>query len=165
MTKYICSNCGYLQDELCGTGNDAQGFWVFSLIITFIIALFVPVAWIVVGFEILFCILTGGKLNSCRKCKAKDCMLPIDTPKGEKLFNEFYEYENEDEDIDDNIKEDIVSPDINANNEKIKIQKYKSWKELAKENKVSLILSIIGFGFLFLWALGLALLPMLISSN
>ena len=59
------------------------------------IAIFVPVAWIVIGFEILFFILTGGKSNCCQKCKAKNCIIPVNTPRGEKLFNEYYEEKEE----------------------------------------------------------------------
>lgn len=95
--KYICSNCGHLQNEIGESGGCAHGFWGICIFITIIISLLYWVGFIVLAFEILFFILTGGKSNCCYKCKAKDCVIPVNTPRGEKLFNEYYEYEEETE--------------------------------------------------------------------
>lgn len=97
MAKYICRNCGYIQHKTGYSSGCAFSFWLVCFIFTIFIGLFAPVAWIVVLFEILFMILTRPrKSNECFKCKAKDCIVPIDTPAGKKIYTEFYgEYKEE----------------------------------------------------------------------
>lgn len=91
--RYICSNCGHLQYEIGESGGCAHTFWGWCIIVTLLISLFYWLGFIVLAFEILFFILTGGKSNCCKKCKAKDCVIPVNTPRGKKLFDEYYEYE------------------------------------------------------------------------
>lgn len=88
--KYICSNCGNLQNTIGENSGCAHDFWGITLFITIMIAIFIPVAWVVIGFEILFFILTGRSSNCCNKCNAKDCVIPVNTPRGEKIHNEYY---------------------------------------------------------------------------
>lgn len=93
MSGYICSNCGNTQNNYGEeNGGCAQTFWIICLVITLFISLFCAVGWIVVGFEILFIILTSSskKINTCFKCNAKDCVIPLDTPRGKQIYNEFY---------------------------------------------------------------------------
>lgn len=98
MAKYICRNCGFMQYSY-GTSNSgcALVFWIVCLILTILIGLFAPVAFIVVLFEILFIILVSkpNNTNICFECKAKDCIVPLDTPAGRKIYKDFFgeEYE------------------------------------------------------------------------
>lgn len=157
--KYICSNCGHLQTEIGNSGGCAHDFWGICIFFTIFISLIYWVGFIVLAFEILFFILTSGKSNCCYKCKAKDCVIPVNTPRGEKLFNEYYEYEeiaNKKE--QEELKNDV---EISSTDEteytftKIKVQKNKNWKELFKENENTLYILTIGililiFSFLVL---------------
>ena len=97
--RYICRNCGNIQyDYGPNKSGCACTFWVICLIITIFIGLFAAVAWIVVGFEILFMILTRPrKINECFECKAKDCVVPLDTPAGKKIYTDFYGEEHKEE--------------------------------------------------------------------
>lgn len=101
--KYICRNCGYIQYQEGQTRGCAAVFWLLTLIITSIIGLFAPIAFVVVAFEILFLILTSRNPDSnyCFKCKARDCIVPMDTPAGEQLYKNFYpeEYEEKQREI------------------------------------------------------------------
>lgn len=97
MAEYICRNCGFIQHKTGYSSGCAFTFWTICLVFTVFIGLFAAVAWIVVLFEILFMILTRPrKSNECFKCKANDCVVPIDTPAGKKIYTEFYgEYKEE----------------------------------------------------------------------
>ena len=101
--KYICRNCGYIQYQEGQTRGCTAVFWLLTLIITIVIGLVYPIAFVVVAFEILFLILTSRNPDSnyCFKCKARDCIVPMDTPAGEQLYKNFYpeEYEEEQREI------------------------------------------------------------------
>ena len=100
MNNYICSNCGCKQSTY-GRKNSgcANVFWITCLIFTIFISLFVPVLWLVVGFEILFVILTSPKTeNYCYNCGSKNSIIPINSPKGQKLNDEFYQKDQNEED-------------------------------------------------------------------
>lgn len=165
--KYICSNCGYLQDEIGVSGGCAHDFWGWCIIVTLLISLFYWVGFIVLAFEILFFILTSGKSNCCKKCKAKDCVIPVNTPRGEKIFNEYYEYveEETEQEEQEQLTGEIETQSDDENDytfTKIKVQKTKSWKELAQENRTTLIM--IAVGFLILWLVCLVLIPLTSSD-
>lgn len=162
--KYICSNCGYLQNEIGISGGCAHTFWSWCIIITLLLSLIYWVGFIVLAFEILFFILTGGKSNCCHKCKAKDCVIPVNTPRGEKLFDEYYEEEIEEE--QEELTGEIKTQSTDENDytfTKIKIQKAKSWKDIIRENQITIIISTIGF--LILWTIYLMLLPVVIPDD
>lgn len=99
MAKYICSNCG---EVLSGNGQGAgcgSVFWSICLIFTILISVFVPVLWIVVLFEILFIILCSNSSDTiCKCCKAKNTVIPINSTKGLKLYEEYRARFEEDED-------------------------------------------------------------------
>lgn len=159
--KYICSNCGNLQNVIGHSGGCAGCFWLEALFITIVIAIFFPVAWIVIGFEILFLILTAGKVNYCYKCKAKDCMMPTTTPKGEKLFNEYYEYEKGKN--TDNQPETTNTTENEHSVIKIKIKNTKTWFEILIENRSKIIIAGI-----LIWIITLVcilLIPLIISDD
>lgn len=165
--RYICSNCGYLQDEIGVSGGCAHDFWGWCIIVTLLISLFYWVGFIVLAFEILFFILTSGKSNCCKKCKAKDCVIPVNTPRGEKIFNEYYEYveEETEQEEQEQLTGEIETQSDDENDytfTKIKVQKTKSWKEIAQENRTTLIM--IAVGFLILWLVCLALIPLTSSD-
>lgn len=152
--KYICSNCGYLQDEIGVSGGCAHSFWGWCIIVTLLISLFYWLGFIVLAFEILFFILTGGKSNCCKKCKAKDCVIPVNTPRGEKIFNEYYEYveEETEQEEQEQLTGEIETQSDDENDytfTKIKVQKTKSWKEIAQENQATIIMLVLGLFALF----------------
>ena len=95
MAGYICRNCGHIQDCLGETNNAAASLWAFCIGITLFISLFVYVAWVVLGFEILFFILTKNnmKKNCCLECRTSGTMLPIQTVAGEEVYQTFKEKE------------------------------------------------------------------------
>lgn len=92
---YICKNCGHIQDCLGETNSTAAGLWTFCIFITLFISLLVPVAWVVLGFEVLFLILAKNnmKKNCCLECRATGTMLPIKTVAGEEVYQAFKEKE------------------------------------------------------------------------
>ena len=97
--KYICRNCGGMQYQIGRSGGCAQTFWQWCLGITVVIGLFFPIAFIVVAFEVLFLILTSRNPDSnyCFQCKARNCVVALDSPAGQQLYKTFYpnEYEAE----------------------------------------------------------------------
>lgn len=97
--KYICRNCGSMQYQIGRSGGCAQTFWQWCLGITVVIGLFFPIAFIVVVFEVLFLILTSRNPDSnyCFLCKARNCVVALDSPAGQQIYKTFYpdEYEAE----------------------------------------------------------------------
>lgn len=153
--KYICSNCGNIQDTLKQKSGCAHAFWGYCIIITILISLFWWVGFVVLAFVILFFILTNGKVNCCHRCNAACCVVPVNSPRGKKIFNEYYEYE------EDNLLEELkpqTESCVPNKNEctitKIKIQKSKTWCEILEDNKNTVIVAILGlfvigiFGFI-----------------
>lgn len=150
--KYICSNCGNLQNRLKEKDGCANRFWGWCIWVTLLISLFYWVGFIVLAFEILFFMLTKGKSNFCHKCKSIGCVIPMDTPKGKELFDEYYEYidETPEEEQKENLTEEIESSSTNDNTfSKIQVQKTKSWKEIAQENQATIIMLVLGLFALF----------------
>lgn len=99
MAKYICSNCGEVQNTNGQSGGCGLVFWIICLIFTLLIGLFVPIALIAVLFEILFIILCSSNNNTiCEHCKAKNTIIPINSAKGMKLYKEYkakFEYDDD----------------------------------------------------------------------
>lgn len=99
MADYICRNCGHMQCSSGTNGGCAYTFWFILLIITIFIGLFAPIAFVVVAFEVLFLILTSRNPDSnyCFQCKARNCVVALDSPAGQQLYKTFYpnEYEAE----------------------------------------------------------------------
>ena len=97
MADYICRNCGHMQCSSGTNGGCAYTFWFVLLIITILIGLFAPLAFIVVAFEVLFLILTSRNPDSnfCFKCKARGCVVPFNTPAGQQIYRTFYPEEYE----------------------------------------------------------------------
>ena len=92
---YICKNCGHIQDTLGETSSAAAAGWGICIFFTLLISVVAPVAWVVLGFEILFFILSQNnmKKNCCLSCKAAGSMLPIKSVAGEEVYQEFKEKE------------------------------------------------------------------------
>lgn len=99
MADYICRNCGHMQCSSGTNGGCAYTFWFILLIITIFIGLFAPIAFVVVAFEVLFLILTSRNPDSnyCFQCKARNCVVALDSLAGQQLYKTFYpnEYEAE----------------------------------------------------------------------
>lgn len=96
MTKYICSNCGELSDKM---GNNS-GIGCLTTFVVFILIILLFINPIICGFFFILCIILSclierNESNVCQYCKARNCMLPIDSPKGEVLFNKYYEIKEE----------------------------------------------------------------------
>ena len=116
MAKYICRNCGNIQYQQGQNGGCAYTFWFLLLIFTIFIGLFAPIAFVVVAFEVLFLILTirNPDSNYCFQCKARGCIVPMDTPAGEQLYKSFYpqEYEEEQEEEKKRLEEEAKETEI-----------------------------------------------------
>lgn len=99
MAKFICRNCGNMQDISGQRKGCAVDFFQVALFFTIIISLFVPILWFAVAFEILFLIIANSspKRNYCYYCKASDCIVPLNSPAGETIFKDFYKEKNIDE--------------------------------------------------------------------
>lgn len=109
MSKYICSNC----KEIIGTDKDkienfllnilGGGLTIISVIIYLalliisIILIFTPLSILGIIFTIvlLFKRFSFGKSKSeqnfCPNCKAKNTLVPCNTPYGKTLYSEFYQ--------------------------------------------------------------------------
>ena len=92
---YICKNCGHIQDCLGETNSTAATLWGICIGFTLFISIFTPVAWLVLGFEVLFFILAKNNMknNCCLECRATGTMLPIKTVAGEEVYQAFKEKE------------------------------------------------------------------------
>ena len=92
MKQLICGNCGYLTNK---NGAEEIGSTVYVIIKTIIlVAAFIgllflgPVGWIL-AIALLFIPISKKKTNQCPKCKGENCLIPIDTPKGQELYNKY----------------------------------------------------------------------------
>lgn len=85
--NYICSNCGKTTNE--DSLKKSNGLGCFLWVIGFI-ALFVtwPVAIIVLLFAIVVS-LNAKPNNICPNCNATNCVIPINSPKGEELYEKY----------------------------------------------------------------------------
>jgi ribosomal protein S27AE len=104
LKNFICSNCGYSDyktsiDEVVSNvvgGVTKSVFGSVQIIIWLILFIaclcFPPVGWFFAFFLLLYPILSSlkNKSNVCPKCGADNCLIPLNTPKGKKLFKEYY---------------------------------------------------------------------------
>lgn len=104
LKNFICSNCGYSDyktsiDEVVSNTISGAAKTVFDSVriiiwlILFIVCLLCgPVGWFFAFFLLLYPILSSlkKKTNICPKCGADNCLIPLNTPKGKKLFKEYY---------------------------------------------------------------------------
>lgn len=112
MKNFICSNCGYsdVQKSFCKDVNTAVGktivwtiktffsglsgiIWLISLIICLCLP---PIGWIFVIPLLFYPILSSNKnksnnnTNICPECGAANCLVPLNSPRGKKLYKEYY---------------------------------------------------------------------------
>lgn len=110
MVKWICSNCGYCLDEdtTYSLKEDLKYLWSsgFTIIKTicfiaiFIGLLFIPVIGWILAVLLLFVPISNNNReteieNQCPNCKATNCLVPINTPRGKKLYREYTGFKNE----------------------------------------------------------------------
>ncbi|MBR4652206.1 MAG: hypothetical protein IKO72_02490 [Kiritimatiellae bacterium] len=88
--RYICTKCGATM--WAPTKISGMGCWVTILLLIAFVATVVTFLW-VVSFLILvldaiiyYCTL---KKNCCPKCKGAECVIPLDTPMGRRLLQDF----------------------------------------------------------------------------
>ena len=119
MAKYICRNCGNMQYSSGNNGGCAPVFWRILLLITCLVGLFVPIAFVIVAFEILFLILTSRNPDSnfCFECRARGCVVPFNAPAGQQIYKNFYPEEYEEEEKQKNIEQSLKEE---INEERIK---------------------------------------------
>ena len=91
----ICKNCGFIGKEkkkVRGTLSMELSLWVLGLILL----IFPPLGILVLIFALFYSLyrLASPKLVICPSCKAENCMIPIDSPIGQKLFQEFKNTKN-----------------------------------------------------------------------
>ena len=106
--QYICSNCGYTNKDTFiyedmfsvikfffnsfGTIIKTIGFiTIFCMLLCF-----PPLGWILAVAMLFIPINKVRNNNYCPGCNAENCLVPLNTPKGKKLYNEYYR-ENEKE--------------------------------------------------------------------
>lgn len=92
--KYICSNCGYTnKDEEYLDFLSFAGRSIFTIIkvivyLAVVIGLFfIPVVGWILALVLLFTPINNSKkANKCPHCKAENCLVPLNTAKGQELL-------------------------------------------------------------------------------
>lgn len=83
---YICTRCGATMQR--PTLLSATGTWL--IVLTFVL-LFVALLWPIVFTALIACVLiffVTLKKNCCPKCGGNECVVPINTPMGQKLLRD-----------------------------------------------------------------------------
>ena len=88
--RYICTHCGATMRSPKKVSG--MGCWVTLLLLVLFIATVVTFLWLlsilvlILDAIIYYCTL---KKNCCPKCKGKECVIPINTPMGQKMLRDF----------------------------------------------------------------------------
>lgn len=100
--QYICSNCGYTNKDkfIYEDIFSVIKFFFNSLsmiirsiafIIIFCMLLCIPVIGWILALGMLFIPINKVRNNNCCPgCNAENCLVSLNTPKGKKLYNEYY---------------------------------------------------------------------------
>ena len=88
--RYICTNCGTTMRSPKKVSG--MGCWVTLLLLLLFVGSVVTLLWplailILVADAIIY--YATLKKNCCPKCKGKECVIPLNTPMGQKLMRDF----------------------------------------------------------------------------
>ena len=88
--RYICTNCGTTMRSPKKVSG--MGCWVttllFLLFVGSVVTLMWPVAILILFVDAVIYYATLKK-NCCPECKGKECVIPLNTPMGQKLMRDF----------------------------------------------------------------------------
>jgi hypothetical protein len=93
MAEKICTQCGYLGKEI-GKSSFLGELCVWVLFV-FLAFFFLPLILVPIIYT-LFRFFGGGRKGHCPSCKSST-MVPLNSPIGKKLYNEYYSDEDDDE--------------------------------------------------------------------
>ena len=86
----ICRNCGFIGKEkkkVRGSLSMELSLWIIGLILL----MFPPLGALILIFALFYSLyrLVAPRLVICPSCKTENCMIPLDSPIGKKLSQEF----------------------------------------------------------------------------
>ena len=87
--RYVCTQCGATMR--CPKKVSGMGCWVTALLFVLFVLTLVTFMWILsliilIADAIIY--YATLKKNCCPKCKGKECVIPINSPMGQKLMRE-----------------------------------------------------------------------------
>lgn len=87
--RYVCTQCGASMRSPKKVSG--MGCWVTALLFVLFVLTLVTFMWIlsliILIADAIICYATLKK-NCCPKCKGKECVIPINSPMGQKLMRE-----------------------------------------------------------------------------
>ena len=94
MEKLICEKCGALSEKNETLSRSGLIIWNVIKTVVFLIIFiglwFIPVVGWILAIALLFVPINQKNKNKCTKCQNENCIIPVDSPKGQELYKKYY---------------------------------------------------------------------------